>query len=305
MMPARKSQLHYYRDIPLYINAGDDRYTLYKPAGMTLKEMRIQEDLLPRELFLQEEDRLAGLQEAQKGFNQTLNSYIEAEEPLKIRETLKTIVEETFQEPRSGSLEGMAQTVNILIGDLSRERRIVEALKSLSSNDYGTAVHSINVMAFVLGFASYTGLPTEVRRELGLCALLHDVGKTKIPQEIIQAPRKLTEEEFSLVKQHPLIGFNILEGCKFPYRTIGVAALEHHEKLDGSGYPRAVPTISEQAKIIGIIDCYEALTSSERLYRTAMAPLETLKLLKNDVDAGKFSYGLFEKFAYTLVGDRP
>ena len=78
-------------------------------------------------------------------------------------------------------------------------------------------------------------------------------------------------------------------------------AREHHEKLDGSGYPKGLRKISFNGRLIGIVDCYEALTNEDRPYRRAMDPLETLNLLKRDVEAGKFDRGLFEKFCYSLI----
>ena len=76
---------------------------------------------------------------------------------------------------------------------------------------------------------------------------------------------------------------------------------EHHEKIDGSGYPFGVTDVSYVGQIVGLVDCYEALTSDERAYRKPMSPLDTLTLLKGDMLAGKFSAELFQQFAYSLV----
>ena len=82
-----------------------------------------------------------------------------------------------------------------------------------------------------------------------------------IDQRILKAPRLLTEDEFIVMKRHTVHGFNILNQCKFSEKQIAICALEHHEKIDGSGYPNHKTKISQAAKIIGIIDCYEALTN--------------------------------------------
>ena len=82
---------------------------------------------------------------------------------------------------------------------------------------------------------------------------------------------------------------------------VALGALEHHEKLDGSGYPKSIRSISYVGQLLGIIDCYEALTNEDRPYRRARQPLETLKFLKDDVEAGKFSRDIFEKFCYSLI----
>jgi putative nucleotidyltransferase with HDIG domain len=210
-------------------------------------------------------------------------------------------MEETLTEPRSGSLEGVSETIDILVSDYSRESDIIENLLKVSSKDYTTVLHSINVMAFALGFAAHAGFDPYEMKILGLAALLHDVGKTKINPEILQAARKLTAEEFEEMKKHTVIGFNILDKCQFSDKRIKFAALDHHEKLDGKGYPNGKSSLPEFAQILGLIDCYEALTNDDRPYRSAMAPLNALKLIKEDVFASKLNVSIFEKFAYCLL----
>ena len=136
---------------------------------------------------------------------------------------------------------------------------------------------------------------------MGLGALLHDVGKTEIPSSILKAPRRLSEEEFKIMKSHPAIGNEIIREKNKIGRDVALGALEHHEKLDGSGYPRGTRRISFIGQMLGIIDCYEALTNEDRPYRRARKPLDTLKFLKDEVQAGKFNRDIFEKFCYSLV----
>lgn len=301
MILARKSQLHYYCNIPLYGKSDDGRYVMYKPAGKTLSDMRVSEERLPQELYIKKDDKLKGLQEAQRGFNRQLHNNVKSGDPAQVKDTLVSIVEETLLEPRSGSLEGVSETIDILISDYARERDIINQLLSVSLTDYSTILHSINVMAFALTFASHAHLSTSQTKILGIGALLHDIGKVKINPEILTAPRKLTDGEFEEMKSHAVIGYRILRECRFSDKDVSLAALEHHEKLDGTGYPRSKKNVTEIAKIIGIIDCYEALTNNDRPYRSAMMPIDTLNLLKNDVEAGKFDKDIFRKFAYSLV----
>jgi len=301
MIVARKSQLYFYVETALFSKADDDQFVLYKPAGKTLGDMRVNESRLPGELYMRRSDKLRGIQEAQKGFNKKLVANVQSGKPEEIKETLVNIVEETLMEPRSGSLEGVSETVNILLSDYARESDVMRQLLDVSSKDYSTILHSINVMAFALAFASYVGMSESHTKALGIGALLHDVGKTKINQEILVAPRKLTDEEFEEMKSHTTIGYQILRECTFKDKNIVLAALEHHEKLDGSGYPGKKNRISEIAQILGIIDCYEALTNNDRPYRNAMAPVDALGLLKEDVIKGKFDKQIYEQFIYSLV----
>jgi len=298
---ARKTQLRFYRDVELYARGSDKGFVLYKRAGIAFSEIRLNGGVHPDILYIRREDRLKGLQEAQKGFNSELATYIKLENPKKITETVNNIVSETLTEPRSGSLEGVSDTVGFLVSDYVKESDVIENLLNLSYTDYSVVLHSINVMAFALGFAFHMNYSKEQARELGLCALLHDVGKTKINPNILAAPRRLTDQEFEEIKSHPVIGFTLLKECKFASKNIGLAALEHHEKTDGSGYPQGKSRISEHAKIIGLIDCYEALTTDDRPYREAMVPFETLnEIIGNEVNAGKFDQDIYIEFIKSL-----
>ena len=118
---------------------------------------------------------------------------------------------------------------------------------------------------------------------------------------ILKAPRKLSEDEFKIMKSHPTIGNTIIREKNKMGGEVALAALEHHEKLDGSGYPKGTRKISYVGQLLGIIDCYEALTNEDRPYRRARQPLETLKFLKDDVVSGKFNRQIFEKFCYSLI----
>ena len=93
--------------------------------------------------------------------------------------------------------------------------------------------------------------------------------------------------------------------CKFGNPEVKLTALNHHEKLDGSGYPYGRKKISKFSQLIGFIDCYEALTNDDRPYRSAMDPFKALSLIRKDVESGKFNRKIFEQFAYSLNQLRP
>jgi len=300
---ARKSQLKYYRDVELFNKIEGKGFVLYKRAGIMLSDVRLDHGTHPEVLYIRQADKLKGLQEAQKGFNTELENYVKTENPAKVKETLIKVVEETLTEPRSGSLEGVSDTVGILVSDCVKESEVIKNLIDMSHTDYSFVLHSINVMAFALGFAFHMNYSQDQAKVLGLCALLHDVGKTKINQNLLAAPRKLNDEEFEEIKRHTTIGFDILRECKFAHRDISLAALEHHEKLDGSGYPNGKSRISQPAKIIGIIDCYEALTTDERPYRNAMGVFDTLnEIIGSEVKSGKFDRDIYTDFVESLGG---
>ena len=298
---AKKSRLKHYQKISLYYQTKGRKFVLYKPPGKTIEEIRLEKEQIPGRLYIRQDDKIKGIQEIQKAFNRQLSNDVHSNNPDKVKETLVNIVQETLSEPRSGSLEGVSETVNILISEYTKDSDVLKNLLIVSKQDYSTVIHSINVMALVLGYANFIDCSLAEKKILGLSALLHDVGKTKIDTDLLTVPRKLSDEEFNEIKQHTIKGYDILNKCKFGYKEIALTALQHHEKLDGSGYPHGMTIIEKTAQIVGFIDCYEALTNDDRPYRNAMPPLKTLKLIKQDVESEKFSRNLFERFAYSLL----
>ena len=298
---AKKSLLNFYKDVPLYYCTKDNKFVLYKSSRITLFDMRIEQGLYPDRLYIKNDDKIRGIQEVQKVFNQQLKKDIRSYNPEKIKETLLNIMEETLTEPKSGSLEGVSETVNIIVSEYTEHYDVMKNLLDVTTKDYTTALHSINVMSLALGYAFYVNCPLPQKKILGLSALLHDVGKTKTNIDLLTKTEKLTEEEFEEMQRHTIEGYNILANCQFKNKEIKFTALYHHEKLDGSGYPYGKKKISETAQIIGLIDCYEALTNDDRPYRSAIDPLSALTLIKKDVEEGKFDSNIFEKFAYSLL----
>jgi HD-GYP domain-containing protein (c-di-GMP phosphodiesterase class II) len=296
----RDSQINFYIEVPLYHQAGENAYCLYKPAGTKLTELRLNQKRHPQ-LFIQDTDRIIAINEIQQEFNRQISDSIENGNPVRVKATLCHLVEETLAEPRSGTLHALPKTIDALIAGYSSHPDILKTFASISFKDYTTVIHSVNVMALTLGFCFYSNFPLQKTRKIGLAALLHDVGKTEIPSSILKAPRKLSNDEFNIMKTHPTIGKEIIRDRNKIGGDVALGAYEHHEKLDGSGYPLGTTQISYIGQLLGIIDCYEALTNEDRPYRRAQQPLETLKFLKDDVEAGKFSRDIFEKFCYSLI----
>lgn len=298
----KNSNLNLYRKVPFYFENRHGHYALYKPIGVTLGEMRIRERMHPKRLFIKRKNKIEAIQEIQGEYNREIKKCLQENAFSKVRDIVQNIVQITLDEPVSGSLEGVSTTVNILVGEVAKNRDIVKVLFDLTSKDYTTTRHSVNVMALALGFANHVDFDKQKSKILGISALLHDVGKSRINPKILLSPRKLSDHEFHEIKKHTIKGFNILKTCKFSNDEIQTTALEHHEKLDGSGYPFQKTKISEFAQLVGIIDCYEALTNDERVYRKAADPLDALKVIQTEiVDAGKFSQNIFKDFAYSLL----
>jgi HD-GYP domain-containing protein (c-di-GMP phosphodiesterase class II) len=299
-IPIRNSQINYYKDVGLYY-VENGSFVLYKPPGKLMADLRLKEERHPPDLYIQRKDRITAIKELQAGFNQHIFRSIKTGNAVAVKSTLCQLVEETLKEPRSGTLQVLPKTVDMLVSGYSKNPDVVKTIASISFKDYSTVIHSVNVMALTLGFCFYSKRSMRETRRLGLGALLHDVGKTEIPDDILRAPRKLTRKEFNVMKRHPKLGEFIIKVKSGIDGRIARGALEHHEKLDGSGYPKGTRHISFVGQLLGIIDCYEALTNEERPYRSAKSPLEALKVIKKDVEAGKFDRIIFEKFCYSLI----
>ena len=182
----RRTHLNFYQAVPLYCKNKSGKFVLYKPAGIKLSDMRIKRELHPHKLFLKPSDKIQGVREVQKAFNLKLKEDIKTNNPANVKNTIINIVEETFTEPRSGSLEGISATVNILVSDYAKESNIVKNLLFVSENDYTTVLHSVNVMALAIGYASHENYSLAEKKILALSALLHDVGKAQIDADIFK-----------------------------------------------------------------------------------------------------------------------
>ncbi|MFL0811493.1 MAG: HD-GYP domain-containing protein [Agarilytica sp.] len=143
-----------------------------------------------------------------------------------------------------------------------------------------TAEHSMNVCILAVVFGRHLGLPKEEIELLGLCGLLHDLGKMRVPVEILEKAGKLTTKEMNMMKAHTVHGRNLLLQTPNFDPAIIDAAYSHHERIDGSGYPRKLDAekISQYARIIGIVDAYDAITAN-RCYAKARSSTEALRII--------------------------
>lgn len=147
-----------------------------------------------------------------------------------------------------------------------------------------TYMHSVNVTVLAVMMGVSMGLANRSLTELGQAALLHDIGKTRVPSGIIKKPGKLTDSEFAQVKQHPAHGYAMLAGNGAVPETVRQAVLCHHENEDGTGYPNGLRSrdIPAYAKIIHVADVYEAMVS-KRVYKEQMNPADVLEHLMGAV----------------------
>ncbi|HUX25055.1 MAG TPA: HD domain-containing phosphohydrolase [Burkholderiales bacterium] len=152
----------------------------------------------------------------------------------------------------------------------SMEGTIQAMAATLETRDAYTAGHQRRVAELVLAIARELNMPEDDIHAAHLAALVHDLGKIQVPAEILSKPGKLLPVEFELIKYHPTSGYNILKDVDFPW-PIAEIVYQHHERLDGSGYPRGLKgdELLLAAKILAVADTIEAM-SSHRPYRAAL-----------------------------------
>ncbi|HEY5501970.1 MAG TPA: HD domain-containing phosphohydrolase [Candidatus Anoxymicrobiaceae bacterium] len=168
---------------------------------------------------------------------------------------------------RRSAEDGLRQTLVKLQRTLDQT---VEALASITEiRDPYTAGHQQRVAQISSAIGEEFGLPRDMVEGIHVAGTLHDIGKIAVPAEILTKPSKLLEMEFGLVKTHPQVGYQILKGIEFPW-PVAEAVLQHHERLDGSGYPRGLSAneIISEARILAVADVVEAM-ASHRPYRPA------------------------------------
>jgi putative nucleotidyltransferase with HDIG domain len=171
-----------------------------------------------------------------------------------------------------------------LAGDEERLDRIAEAFaRVIDAKSPFTARHSQRVAEIADGIAEVLGFDADGRRTLRRAALLHDIGKLAISNRILDKPGKLTDEEFREIQTHPVHTLHILERAPC-FAELADLAANHHEKLDGSGYPRALSAdaLDVPMRVLAVADIYEALTA-DRPYRDPLSPEEALAIVDRDV----------------------
>lgn len=212
------------------------------------------------------------------------------------------VMEDVFRDPRSGAnLERSKNITDHIIRFSLSDDRSISSLLSLSSHDYYTFTHCINVAVFAVGLFQFINRGTDADlHALALGAILHDVGKTRISDVILNKPGRLTDEEFATIQTHSRKGYELMAG------KLGVGPLDvilhHHERFDGTGYPDKLQAddISDNAKITTIADVYDALTTI-RPYNGARKPFEALVLMKEKM-VGHFAQDSFLAFIQFLSG---
>lgn len=176
----------------------------------------------------------------------------------------------------------MEQMTEAFIDSVFRNQDALICLTRIREKDSYLLEHSINVSILMAVFCKHLGIERKITQQVCLGALMHDLGKIKIPEEVLHKPGRLTDDEFDLMKKHVVFSQDVIleSGATIPKLTMEVV-MQHHEKLNGGGYPYGLPAdkISKYGRMVSIVDIYDALTA-DRCYKRGMVPNAALGILQ-------------------------
>ncbi len=232
-----------------------------------------------------------------------VSAAVEYERASKICQQAKRAVVSMFEEARMGNAVD-AGGANALVEEISdsvaRNPGALISLARLKTADDYTYMHSVAVCAMMVALARQLGMDEVQTRSAGLAGLLHDLGKALMPMEVLNKPGKLTDAEFAIIKGHPVEGHRILLGSANADAVALDVCLHHHEKIDGSGYPKGLKgdEISLFAKMGAVCDVYDAITSN-RPYKLGWDPAESLRKMAEWAN-GHFEARVFHAFVKSI-----
>lgn len=208
-----------------------------------------------------------------------------------------------FGEARMGNaikVEQVATLVEEINQSIARNSDALLSLARLKSADNYTYLHSVAVCALMIALGRQLGLEGAILNEVGMAGLLHDVGKMAIPGDILNKPGRLTDEEFLIIKAHPLKGWEMLKNCPDVSDMTLDVCLHHHETVVGTGYPDGLSgeALSLYARMGAVCDVYDAITSN-RCYKTGWEPGEAIRKMTEWKD-GRFDEAVFRAFVKTV-----
>lgn len=220
------------------------------------------------------------------GIQKTINKN-RKDDPAKVKlsESLKQRVSTGMQYLYNNTNdEHFANTSTRITNDLMKaiddNAAIAVDINALKTSDEYTFKHSVDVATMSMIIAKNMGYSQDDIHSIGIAGLLHDIGKSKVPLEILNKPARLNDEEFKVMKKHSIFGYEIIKEKENFSKSIALAVLQHHEKMNGRGYPLGVKSdkITNFAKILSVVDVYDALVT-ERPYKKALSQRTAIEMI--------------------------
>ncbi|MDE3119566.1 MAG: HD-GYP domain-containing protein [Nitrospirota bacterium] len=283
-------------DVDTYAHAGSE--PLPEPSPPTVSEGPAQEAALPEPTRPEPVHPEPAVPEA--AATETTSFDEELTVAKRVYKDAKDIVQQAMTDLRMGreiNTDAVARVVDGMADSVLRNFAALTSLSRLKCFDEYTFFHSVNTSVLALGMGRSLGMDRATLHLLGMGTLLHDVGKTRIPLAILNKPGRFEPNEYEIIKEHALHGAQILSNTPGLQEGAIKPALEHHERVDGTGYPhqRKGHELSQFGLIGSIVDIYDAMTS-DRVYHKAMPPFKALQFLYDLGKKGHLDPGLVERF---------
>ena len=218
------------------------------------------------------------------GHAQSLSTRDELSFAVQIHREAHQTIQEVMSDIRLGKhseMEGVEPAIQGVVDSVFRNSGALIQLGGIRTKDQYTFAHSVNVCALLASFARTMKLGNEITRQLSVGGMLHDIGKMRVPDAILNKPDGLTESEFEEMRRHVQYGVEILSKVSWLSPIALQVAAQHHERYDGSGYPAGLKgdRISQFGQMATIVDVYDALTSA-RVYHQAMPPAMAIRKIQ-------------------------
>jgi putative nucleotidyltransferase with HDIG domain len=206
------------------------------------------------------------------------------------------VCENTHQILNEKTIRQIEQVSERLVNSINKNKEVTVGISDLQTYDENTYLHSLSVTVISIAIGTELGLNRKQLCNLGVCALLHDIGKVEIPIELISKPTKLTVDEYEIIKTHASLGAKYIVNNKEINREIYLGVISHHEKVDGTGYPDGLEKegIPLFGRIVSVADVYDALTGN-RPYRRPVKPFEAIEYIMGGVGTS-FDYNVVKAF---------
>lgn len=284
----------------------DRKFVLYRNKNLVINAddlLRLSEHLVEI-LYIHINDR-KNFKDYMEG---NIDNFLDSEEiPIKekaeaLYESAINVVEDVFQNPRSGeTIKRSKKIIGHTVDFILHVPRSFANLLKIRKHDFYTYTHSVNVCTFLVSLAQELGVTDRgTLLEVGEGGLLHDLGKSQVPSSIINKNGKLNKAEWEVMRQHPTYGVTIARDTR-DVSDVSVTIIgQHHEKLNGSGYPLGVSgdELNQFANMASIVDVYDALTTN-RPYAPARPPMTAMQILLSG--KGEFNTDILKKFIKMLA----
>lgn len=196
----------------------------------------------------------------------------------------------------TGKIEQVETIVYDTVSFLLDQPKAIKEMLKITKFDYYTYTHCVNVYTYALGFSVFLGIDKKNLSIIGMAAIMHDIGKRKVSNNIINKNGKLTAQEFEEIKKHSSFGVDILQEMGYTNDLLLIVIEQHHEKIDGSGYPYglSMDQIHLYSRILSIVDIFDALTT-RRSYKGALKSFEAFNIMYNHMKS-ELDLKLLERF---------